>query len=314
MLYRLVLAIIVTNILYIKFSKVIMHSTQKIKNFLFKHLSYKQINLLRKIKWMILTPFVNDKKEIKHFYTSELEIKIIEQIIPKFLKTSHLTVLDIGANIGAYSYYLSMFVEKYQGQCLGFEPRMETFQRLKKNVHYHNFVAERLAFSNSNGSLDLYLPTSHGCSSFVKRPEFDGLKTESVPVSKLDDYINKKNLNAIGFIKIDVEGHEIEVIEGAIQTISKFKPIILCESENRYISYSGKSTQMLIKLMKNLKYTAYVISKNNFTVLPVENISIPDEKSSYDEYFFNYWFFPENIEKALVEFIENYLKTKFRQE
>ncbi|MBF0449621.1 MAG: FkbM family methyltransferase [Candidatus Magnetomorum sp.] len=285
-----------------------MRPIQFIKEKLFKHLSFKQINRLRKIKWIFYSLFINDARDIKRFHSNELEIVIIEHLVPIFLKDSQPTLLDIGANIGGYSYYLAPLIAKFNGQCIAFEPRLNIYQRLKKNVICNNFTAERLALSNVNGFFNLYLPTSHGCSSFIYRPEFEGLTTEEVPVSKLDDYVKNNGIKAIGFIKIDVEGHEIEVIEGAVHTIQEFHPILLCESEDRYIRHSGKSTQMFIDIMIKLNYQVYVISKKKLKILPIEEITIPKEKHGQDEYFYNYWFFPKHLDKQLLDFFNNCLK------
>jgi len=269
---------------------------KSIKPFVFKVLNYKQINTLRKIKWFFLNPFINDKKLIKKFHTTELEIRIIERILPKyFSQYQKRTILDIGANIGGYSYYLAPIAASFKGTCIAFEPGMKTYNRLKKNIFHSNFSAERMALSNTNGTGDLYLPVSHGCSSLIKHPEFDGLKTESVPLMRLDDYINTNTIDDVGFIKIDVEGHEFEVIDGSVETINKFKPLILCESENRHILHTGRTTEMFLDYMKDLQYNAYVFSKKDRKMRSVYEITIPKNRSSL-EYYYNFWLVPENIE------------------
>jgi len=280
-----------------------------LRNTLFNLLSYRQINSLRKIKWMFLNFFIDDIKEIKKFYSTEIEIKLLEHLLPIFFnKSLEPIIMDIGANIGGYSYYLAPLISELNGKCIAFEPGSNTYNRLIQNVSSESFIPERLAISNLNGSLDLYLPTSHGCSSFVYRPEFEGVATEKVPVCRLDDYVTNNELNNVCFIKIDVEGYEIEVIEGAIQTIKKYQPILLCESENRHISHTGKSTQMFIERMKQMNYKGYVISKKTFEILSVNEIKIPEGKNDNETYFYNYWFFPEHLDKKLSQVFQNYLK------
>jgi FkbM family methyltransferase len=268
-----------------------------IKQFLFNILNYKQINMLRRLKWFVLTPFINDHKKIRQFYVSEIEIRILEQILPiYFSQYPKKTILDIGANIGAYSYFLAPVVSRFSGTCIAFEPGIQTFKRLKKNIDHENFIAERMAISNTNGYGNLYLPASHGCSSLVDHPEFAGVKKETVPLMRLDDYIKKNAIDNIGFIKIDVEGHEFEVIEGALETINTFSPLILCESENRHIINTGRSTEMFLEYMKELKYNAYVISTDLKTRSVVE-IEIPKNRNCQVEYYYNYWLVPKNIDR-----------------
>jgi len=274
------------------------------KKYFFNKLSYKQINTLRKLKWFFLTPFINDKKSIERLYISELEIRILEQLLPIYFSLyKKRTILDIGANIGGYSYYLTPVASKLNGKCIAFKPRRQTFHRLKKNVVNSNFIAKRLALSNYNGSGNLYLPTSHGCSSLVNHPEFDGFKTEPVPLMKLDEYIKTNAIDDIGFIKIDVEGHEHEVIEGAVETLNTFKPLILCESENRHIVNTGRTTKMFLDYMKDLNYNIYVISKIDFKVRSVEAITIPINQSHHGEYYYNYWFVPKDLDGLFHQWI-----------
>jgi FkbM family methyltransferase len=268
-----------------------------LKQLLFKFLNYKQINTLRKIKWFFLAPFTNDQELISQFYSTELEIRILEQLLPKyFSQYQKKTILDIGANIGGYSYYLAPIASQFSGTCIAFEPGVQIYNRLTKNIEQCNFISERIALSNTNGFGDLYLPVSQGCSSLIKHPEFDGLKTESVALMRLDDYIKKNAIDNIGFIKIDVEGHEFEVIEGAVETINKFSPLILCESENRHIINTGRSTEMFLEHMKELQYNAYVIS-TDLKILSVTEIEIPKNRNCQVEYYYNYWLVPRNLDR-----------------
>jgi len=279
---------------------------KKIINFLFKYLTNKQVNTLRKIKWFFLTPFINDKNTIENLYKSEIEIRLLEKILPiYFIQYKKKIILDIGANIGGYSFYLAPVVSKINGTCIAFEPRLQTFNRLKQNVKNSNFKAEHLALSNTNGHGTLYLPTSHGCSSLVNHPEFDGFKTESVPLMKLDNYIKANVKDDIGFIKIDVEGHEHEVIEGAVETIKTYCPLILCESENRHIMHTGRTTKIFLDYIKNLKYNIYVISKMNFKIHSVEEITVPLNKSHQGEYYYNYWFVPKKLDSQFHQWINS---------
>ena len=78
------------------------------------------------------------------------------------------------------------------------------------------------------------------------------------------------------------------------KTIQNYRPLILCESENRHLKPHGKSTEEFIKFMQLHKYQVYTISKLTFELLEVDEISIPVEKTKLDEYFFNFWFIPQD--------------------
>jgi FkbM family methyltransferase len=283
-----------------------------IRQLIFKYINPKFINNFRSLKWLILKPFINYKGQIKKFYESEIDLQILEQIISefKFDQNSNPTFIDCGANIGGYSYYLSNFIVKYGGICVGFEPRKDTWSQLVKNVIADNFTAENLALSNTTGDAQFFLPASHGRSSFVKLPEFEGVPTTSVNKITLDQYITEKKLNSIFFIKIDVEGHEFEVLEGALKTIHENLPIILCESENRHLNVQGKSTEELIGRLRQLDYNAYVVSRSDFQFIPVENIMIPLQKNNQKEYLYNYWFVSNKSTGLIIPIIEKFLNAK----
>jgi len=113
---------------------------------------------------------------------------------------------------------------------------------------------------------------------------------------RLDHYIKTNGIDDVGFIKIDVEGHEFEVIGGAVETIKKFCPLILCESENRHIAHTGRTTNMFLDYIKELKYNAYIISKIDLKFRSVTEITIPENRSNQLEYFYNYWLIPEDLD------------------
>jgi FkbM family methyltransferase len=280
----------------------------KLRNIVFKTLSIRNINRLRKIKWFFLNYFINDVNSIKDFYSTEIEIRVLEKLIPKLISNPDPILLDIGANIGGYSSYLSNFIFKYNGKCIGFEPRKDTWLRLVRNVSASNFHAERYACSSNNGYADIYLPPSHGQSSLIKMPEFEGLKTERIQTITLDTYCEANNLKNILFIKIDVEGHEFEVLNGAKLTIETNKPIILCESENRYLNVQNKTTEKLIEMILYFDYSAYVISRESKDLISVNEIKIPKDIKSTGEYYFNYWFVPNNITSQICPIIKSILE------
>ena len=297
-----------------------MFIEHKLKEILFKNLNIKYINQLRRLKWSILNRFTDDLKKIESSYNEELEIKVLEKLIPYLSSISSSSLppiaIDIGANIGVYSHYLSEFIEKFHGRCIGFEPRSDILGRLKKNVKKKNYTAERLALSDEIGFADLYLPASHENSSLIAFDHFSGFKKERVNLFTLDNYVSLKNISpqAIIFIKVDVEGYELEVLSGGEITISSAKPIIMCESENRHLLPQGKTVQFLIDFMKNIGFRGYAISNRYFQILPIEQISIPYNKLNYGEYFYNFWFLPEDRSIFLIEkigyILEQIKKTK----
>lgn len=147
------------------------------------------------------------------------------------------TVLDIGANIGLMSYYLS----KNFNQVVAFEPMPNNFRvinKLKSKFKLNNLQIITCALGNENKQIDLILPIvdgvkKQGLSHVVddKMTEFTEGSIYKTDCYKLDDVVEIKNLK-IDAIKIDVENFEYEVFLGAEKLLKEHKPIIYSELWN----------------------------------------------------------------------------------
>jgi FkbM family methyltransferase len=239
-----------------------------------------------------------DSWQIACFYQTELEIRILEQLLRHSGTDLRPVVLDIGSNIGQYSYYLSKYVRPRGGMCIGFEPRSDLWPRLIRNVRQNNFTAERLAISDQDGTALLSLPENH-CSSAIVSDQVADVRSERVQRTTLDSYVQEKGLVPITFVKIDVEGHEPEVLGGAQCVLEEQLPVVLCELENRHLIPRGHTVDQVIKHMSAVGYECFVVSRRQFSITHVNNISIPDGNDGVNEYYFNYWFVPRNdLERA----------------
>ena len=144
--------------------------------------------------------------------------------IDNYLKDNSV-ILDIGANVGNHSLYWAKVRNAHK--IYAFEPFKETFEILEKNVELNDLdgVIRTYNYGLSNEScttdVTVFVPQNVGGTTFEKK------STGTYTFFPLDKMIIK---HKIDFIKIDVEGHEIEVLEGAIDTISKNKPTIAIES------------------------------------------------------------------------------------
>jgi len=137
-------------------------------------------------------------------------------------------VVDVGAYVGLYSILSSMLVGK-GGFVIAIEPVPPTFRVLKRNLELNNVknaVALNLALSGQNGEQDLYVPkvSSAGSSFFL-----DHLKAQSVKdygkirvrFSSFDNLTKKINLKHVDIVKVDVEGAELSVLQGASKSLEK---------------------------------------------------------------------------------------------
>ena len=86
----------------------------------------------------------------------------------------------------------------------------------------------------------------------------------------------------------------------------------MCESENRHLHNMGKSTEELIAKIEGFDYSIFVISPKSFRLKPANEIKIPQDRKGDEEYYYNYWFIPnENTNQihAQITTILNKLRT-----
>jgi FkbM family methyltransferase len=156
--------------------------------------------------------------------------------LPFILKSylqSNETAIDVGANAGYYAIPLSFIFESVYA----FEPIPKIYKKLKKNIELNeiqNIVVYPEAVGAEDGKATFYYQESIdddkniniGLSSFSKRNNFKTKKFE-VKVNQLDTLFVGQN---IGLIKIDVEGHEFLVFQGARNLLARKKPVVVWEA------------------------------------------------------------------------------------
>jgi FkbM family methyltransferase len=162
------------------------------------------------------------------------------------------TVLDIGANIGAHTIPLAQLAGR-TGRVVAFEPQRFLYYCLCGNVVVNNLgnVDCRQAAAGAAAGLlavpELDYDAEHNFGGLDLRHEYTGLATYNVPVTPVDDL----GLQRCNLIKIDVEGMEKDVLQGATGTIRQFKPILYVEDDR-----PDKSAE-LRKLIRDLDYVVY---------------------------------------------------------
>ena len=138
--------------------------------------------------------------------------------------------VDVGANIG----YVTSWLSLRWTQVSSFEPTPTTFCALEKNARRENINLYNVGLSDDHGNLlfahNRSRPNLNQIVSDKSKLKKNWLLQE-IEVRTLDSY----QFENVDLVKIDVEGHEFQVIQGAIKTIQSCKPIIVLE-----ISYEGK--------------------------------------------------------------------------
>jgi FkbM family methyltransferase len=144
------------------------------------------------------------------------------------------TALDIGAHKGGYTYWIKKVVGTH-GTVIAFEPQTKGALLLEK-LFNGNVKVEHLAVSDIPGKRDLFIQPQLYAISFEAslNNKYENALKESVEVITLDEYCDQHKLTP-QFLKIDVEGHEQQVIKGARKILAEAKPVLLIECEARHI-------------------------------------------------------------------------------
>lgn len=187
-------------------------------------------------------------------------------------KSAH-TILDVGANTGIYS--LVAGAVNPNARIYAFEPLKGVHKRLEENLRLNKLPikAYDLAASNNNGMTSFYTDDSdfsYG-SSLNKNHQFGSNKIEQeVETITLDRFVEQNNIIPV-LIKIDVERHEPEVIEGLYNTLRKFWPTLLIEVLDDSIGNKLKN------LLDDTPYQYYSINEKNNTIKRMREMGKSDD-------------------------------------
>ena len=197
------------------------------------------------------------------------------------------TVVDVGANFGAHTIILSHLAGS-KGKVIAFEPVPESFEALQENVEqrsrFSNISIFQLAVGNppsGSGAVVIRVPgddfgqASAAIQSAHSWEHNPNLREYTCSITSLDADATVQRLTRLDFVKIDVEGGELNVLKGAAGTLSKHRPLLYCEIYEKWTASFGYQPGDLLGFMRSLGYSdARVITKGNVHSLQLDQ-SIP---------------------------------------
>jgi len=146
-------------------------------------------------------------------------------------------VLDIGANVGDVA--VAALNTYKESRVICFEPVQKTFEALRDRLRPFGDRVElhKVALSNTTGEGEINITTFHGANSIAPQasfhkecnPHVQEMGKESIELVRLDDYCVHFACERIDVMKIDVEGHELDVLRGGLQFISTRVDFIIIE-------------------------------------------------------------------------------------
>ncbi len=172
------------------------------------------------------------------------------------------TILDIGANIGWISIHLANHYP--QATVYSFEPSAGSFDLLTENIslnkNIQNIKTFDICLSDSEGVVDFYYyPELSGTSGLRDNLNIENTVCAKVTANTLDR-ICELNMIEPDFIKIDVEGAELSVLTGGVETIKSNKPIIIAEMLRKWSSSFDYHPNEIILLLREIGYMCYTFS------------------------------------------------------
>lgn len=181
-------------------------------------------------------------------------------------------VLDVGANIGYYVIMESAIIGK-NGRILAYEPSAENCALLKKNITL-NGLSGRVevnneAVSNRAGISRFYLAEKSNLHTLNPIAYKDGGKQTAIrdftEVKTADIYDVLKKHKDIGFIRMDIEGHEVEVLDGIARAVKDFKiyPSVLFETHFPKYDSTRHDIATSLKLLLGLGYSPRFIASSD---------------------------------------------------
>ena len=164
--------------------------------------------------------------------SNEFFEEVILRDLDKYIKDNAI-ILDIGANIGNHTLYWLLASKKKIERVHSFEPVLDTFNILVKNIEINNL----------SGKVKLYNIGLNDCSANATCSTYRRQNIGDTHLKVGEGNIILKSLDSIDlneeridFLKIDVEDMEIPMLKGSVNTLKKYKPVIFIESQYKNIN------------------------------------------------------------------------------
>lgn len=203
------------------------------------------------------------------------------RMIRKFLNKNSV-ILDIGANIGWYSLNLSRYIPN--GRIIAFEPIPHTFGYLKKNIKLNgaeNIQAHNYGLSDKAEISHFYHNPKFAAAASLKNLHIDNKAVRvKCRVRRMDDFIFNLT-QRIDLIKCDVEGAELYVMKGALETLKKTRPVLFVEMLRKWSAKFGYHPNDTIALLGNIGYYCYYAKRNK-----IARIAKVSEKTQSTNFYF----------------------------
>ena len=152
--------------------------------------------------------------------------------------------LDCGAHVGIWSKRLSYLFDTV----IAFEPIPKHIECHKKNCTESNITLNECALSNKETTMDMKMGTGRNTGRSTLEYKSNLVKGDNVIIQIQTKTLDSFKLPKVDFMKIDVEKHEVKLLNGAIETLMRCKPIIFIEDHNHFYGKVPNGVELLYSL------------------------------------------------------------------
>ena len=210
----------------------------------------------RRIRWQLDCSSQYAMRVI--FLFGEYEANTLRHLRKLFASHEKLTIVDVGANVGAYSVTLAK--RHTNSSVIAFEPNPNSAKWLKRNIELNdlsNIEFSAFALGDSNGVIQLgFRDANLGTAS-----QFDTTADHTIDVKKttLDSFLGQRNVETVDLLKVDIEGGELMCLDGAKEVIRRSANlIIVMECIDSVCERAGHSASDLFETIVRMGFEAYL--------------------------------------------------------
>ncbi len=168
-------------------------------------------------------------------------------------------VIEVGANVGAHTLLIGKLVGK-KGRVYAFEPTEFALNKLRKNIslnpEINNITIRTELVTNGESNLPKIDIRSSWSVDGKNTPQFSSIKNPRA--ISIDDFSSEVALDNLILMKVDVDGYDYKVLQGAQSTISKFLPIIFCELCEYALNEQNDSIKYIFEMLLPMGYGVYL--------------------------------------------------------
>ena len=245
--------------------------------------------------WSYVAPYFRQDREFLDYWGEDTgELSFLWRVL-----RPGMAFLDVGAYHGLYSLLAAKRL-RGAGRVVAFEPSPRERHRLRLHRWMNGFDirVESFAVGSNEGAVKMFIVTcGDPTMNSLRRPSMEGTVQEiSVPATCLDIYCRQSGINPIDVIKVDVEGAELEVFDGARQILKDDRPLIICEVLDRVTRPWGYPAREIILYLDRHEYAWFDFRSDgsivpharqdfypevkNYLAVPMEKLSLVREWAS----------------------------------